>query len=124
MAKEGERYIFTAEKASGIRNALSVLLAGVESEGDVTHSARERLEEFMKDDCDGLILDLRGVEVPPNGVSPVVRNVRASHVGRVLVITGEVTDPQVFRQLEELDVPHFPLKYMTTGLRTFAHALF
>jgi hypothetical protein len=123
MPKQAERYVFTADRTPHIRNALSILLAGVESEGDVTRSAREKLDGFLKHDCDGLILDVRRVRLRPDEISPAVRNVRASFLGRVLVVTSEVADPEVLREIEELGAPHFPLKHITTGLRPFAHAL-
>jgi hypothetical protein len=37
-------------------------------------------------------------------------------------VTGEVTDPQVLREIEALGAPHFHLKHMTTGLRPLAYA--
>jgi hypothetical protein len=122
MPKEAERYVFTADKTPGIRRALFILLAGLESEGDVTRSAFEKLDEVLKH-CDGLILDVRRVEMRPDEVSPTVRNVRAGLVGRVLIVTGEVADPEVIREIEALGAQHFPLKHITTGLRPFAHAL-
>ncbi len=123
MMTRGRRLIFTAEKPQRIRSALSVVLAGVESEG-VTRSARERLRDFTRGGCDRLMLDLRGVEAPPDGNYSAVRNIRAVRLGGVLVVTGEVTDPDVFRQIEWLRHPHVSLKHLTTGLRAFAHALF
>jgi hypothetical protein len=123
MPKEADRYVFTADRSPRIRSALSILLAGLESEGGVTRSAREKLDAVLEHDCDGLILDVRRVRVRPDGVSPAVRNLRASLLSRVLVVTGEVADPQVLREIEALGAAHFPLRHMTTGLRPFAHAL-
>jgi hypothetical protein len=125
MAQQGERYdrfVFTADRMPRIRSALSILLAGLESEGKVTRSAREKLDRVLNHDCDGLILDVRRARLRPDEVSPAVRNVRASLLGRVLVVTGEVTEPQVLQQIEALGALHFPLKHMTTGLRPFAPA--
>jgi DNA-binding response OmpR family regulator len=123
VAREAERYIFTADMAARIRSIVSVLLAGAECDGDVAHKARERLDEFMEHECDGLILDLRRVAGPPEGVSPAVRNVRASLVGNVLVITGEVTDPEVVRQIEAVGALHTSAKQRIAEFRSYAHAL-
>jgi hypothetical protein len=124
MATGAGRCVFTAQDAHRIRSVLSVLLAGVESEGNVTHNTPERFRQFMKGGCDRLILDLRGVEVPSEGRSSAVRNVRAARLGGVWVVTGEVTDPDVFRQIAELPHPHVPLKRVTSNLRALADALF
>jgi hypothetical protein len=124
MAAGGRRLIFTAEKPQRIRSALSVLLACVESQGDTTRSARERLREFTRGGCDKFILDLRGVDVPPGGISPAVKNVRAVHLGGVLVVTGEVTDLQVFRQIERLRHQQVSLERLRSNFRAFVHALF
>jgi DNA-binding response OmpR family regulator len=123
MAAEAERYILTAEKAARIRSVVSALLEDVECDGEVARRARERLDEFMELECDRLLLDLRRVAVPPDGVSPPVKNVRASLLGRVLVITGEVTDPEVFRQIEAVGALHSSPKQRITEFRSYAHAL-
>jgi hypothetical protein len=124
MAAAGKRLIFTAEKPQRIRSALSVVLAGVESESDATCSARERLREFTRGGCDRFILDLRGVDVPAGEIFPAVRNVRAVHLGGVLVVTGEVTDAEVFWQIERLRHRQVSVKRLRSNFRAFVHALF
>jgi hypothetical protein len=118
------RVIFTAEKPDRIRSALSVLLAGVESQGDVTRSARERLRDFTRGGCERLMLDLRDVAAPPDGSYSTVRNIRAVRLGGVLVVTGEVTDPDVFRQIKEVRHPRVSAKRLAYNFRAFVHALF
>jgi len=122
--KERERRIFVIEKAPSVRNALCALLASVGCEGDGAQSTREMHERFGEANRDKLVLDLRYAGTPPGPASPGVKNLEASLVGRILVVTGEVTDSKVFRQIEELVVSHFSLKHMTSSLRTFVHALF
>lgn len=124
MATRARRHIFTAENPQRIRSALSVLLAGAQSEGDVTRSAHERLRDFMRGGCERLMLDLRAVEMPPDGNYSAVRNVRAVHLGGVLVVTGEVADPDVFRQIKEVQHPHVSAKRLASNFRAFVHALF
>ena len=116
--------MFILEKAPSVHNALCVLLAGVGCEGDVAHSIRKIHEMFGEANRDKLVLDLQYAGTPPSPVSPGVKNLKASLVGRILVVTGEVTDIKVFRQIEELVVSHFSLKHMTSSLRTIVHALF
>jgi len=122
--EDGERRLFVVEKASRVRNALCVLLAGVEREGDVAHGTRMIHKTFAEANRDKLVLHLRYAGTPHNRVSPGVKNLEASLVGGILVVVGQVTDPKVLGQIEELVVSHFSLKYMTSSLRTIVHALF
>jgi hypothetical protein len=122
--EDGERRIFVVEKASRVRNALCVLLAGAECEGNVAHGTRMIHGTFAEANRDQLVLHLRYAETPHNRVSPGVKNLEASLVGGILVVVGQVTDPKVLGQIEELVVSHFSLKYMTSSLRTIVHALF
>jgi hypothetical protein len=127
MAKGAGRCVFTAQDAHRIRSVLSVLLARVESESNVTHATPERFRQFvqfMRGGCDRLILDLRGVEAPSEGMASAVRNVRAMRLGGVWIVTGEVTDPDVFRQIAELRHPYVPLRRVTSNFRALADALF
>ena len=124
MVEEGERYILTIGKASVIRDALSLVLAGVKSEGDLTPGSRERLEAFAKNGCDRMILDLRTGKELPGGISPRVRNLRVSHIGQVLVVTGEVSEPGILQQIEALRRPHSFPQHLTSSLLAFIHMLF
>lgn len=122
--KEAERRILTTEKAAVIRNALCTLLARVNSEGDIAAGTRKRLEAFAKQGCEKLILDLRMAEKSSGGVSPGVRNLRASQLGPVLVVTGEATTPETLHEIEALcHQPLFP-RHVASGLLAFVHMLF
>ena len=122
--EDGERRIFVVEKASRVRNALCVISAGAECEGDAAHGPRMIDEMFAQANRDQLILHLRYAPTPHNRVSPGVKIPEASLVGGILVVIGQVTDPRVFQEMEELVVSHFSLKYITSSLRTTVHALF
>jgi hypothetical protein len=122
--EDGERRIFVIEKASRVRNALCVLSAGVECHGDIAHGTRMIHETFAGANREQLVLHLRYAEKTDNRVSPGVKILEASLVGGILVVIGQVTDPRVFQEIEELVVSHFSLKYITSSFRTFAHALF
>lgn len=122
--QEGERHIFTTGKASVIREELSVLFAAVNYEGDIIPGTRERLEAFAKEGCDRLVLDLRTVKDPPGGIAPGVRNLRVSQLGPVLVVTGEVTNPQILHEIEALRRTHSFPQHLASGLLAFVHMLF
>lgn len=122
--KECERYILTTGKASVIRDALSLVLAGVNSEGNLIPGTRKRPETFIGKQCDRLILDLRTAEGLPSAISQRVRNLRVSHLGRVLVVTGDVATPGILREIEALSHPHFFPKYAVSGLLALVSMLF
>lgn len=122
--KQGERYILTTGKASVIRDALSLVLAGVKSAGDLTPGSRERLGALTREHCDRLILDLRTAKELPSSISPRVRNLRVSHLGQVLVVTGEVTGSEILHEIEVLRRPHFSPGHLASSLLAFVHMLF
>jgi len=91
MMKEAERRIFVVEKAPCVRNALCALLEGVGCEGDALRNTRKIHESFGEANRDKLVLNLRYTGTPSSPVSPGVKNLEARPVGRILVVTGEVT---------------------------------
>lgn len=124
MLKDRERYVLTTGKASVIRDALSLVLAGVKREGDLSRATRERIETFARGHCDQLILDLRTAEDRPGGISPRVGNLRVRHLGRVLVVTGEAAAPQILHDIKALSRPHLSPQYLGVALLVFVHMLF
>lgn len=124
MLKNSERYVLTTGKASVIRDALVLVLAGVKPEGDLSPARRERIEAFARVHCDQLILDLRTAEDRPGGISPRVRNLRVRHLGQVLVVTGEAAGPEILHDIKALSRPHFSPQYLSAALLAFVHTLF
>lgn len=122
--EEGERHILTTGEASVIRDALTLVLGGIKSEGDLTPSTQERIEAFTREHWTRLILDLRTARDLPDGISPKVRNLRASHIGQVLVITGEVTSPEILHEIDVLRHTHSFPAHVSSGLRSVVHMLF
>ncbi len=119
---KAERRVLITENASVIRAALSLVLGLIKSEADVTPGTRDTLQRCAQ--CDRLVLDLRTAKGLPCGISPGVRNLRASQVGNVLVVNGEVTSLQILQQVQELRHRHFLPEKLTFVLRHFVHALF
>lgn len=116
-----ERYVLTTSKASVIRGVLSLLLARVKSEGDVSPGTLQSLEALSREGCDRLIVELRRPREPPAGISPRVRNLRVSHLGQVLVVSGEVSSPEILHEIEMLRRPRYSFQSLTTTLLTFVH---
>lgn len=102
------RRVLIIEDEPAVRNVLYVLLAGVGCEGDVAHTDRQALELLTREDFDAVLLDLRCCSVSPEKVVTDMRRMRPSLVGRVLVISGNVADPQTLDLVERLCLPHIP----------------
>lgn len=119
-----KRHVVIVEEPLVIRNALHVLLADIESEGNIPPGTRESMEVFLKEGCNRLILDLRTAEEPPSEMQTRIRSLRARRLGCVLVVTCDVTALRMLHQAEEPCRPHFfPKKFVST-LSAFVHALF
>jgi len=91
-----------------MRNVLYVLLAGLGCEGDIAHDGRQALAMIEKESFDAVLLDLRCSEMPAGEMVSAIKELRPNLVGRVLVITGEVSDPQTMEMIEKNCWPHIP----------------
>jgi DNA-binding response OmpR family regulator len=117
LAKSASRRkVLIIEDEPSIRNVLYVLLAGLGCEGDVASDSRQALSMIRNDTFDAVLLDLVSSHLPPEQMVSAITQVRPSLVGRVLVITGEVTDPDTLAMLEKCAVPHVVRNRMTTDL--------
>ncbi len=105
-ARDFRRKVLIIEDEPGIRNVLFVLLAGLGFESDVAYTGRQALAMLSKEPFDAVLLDMRCRELPPEQVVSAIQEIRPSLVGRVLVITGEVTDPKTLELLERHSLPH------------------
>ncbi len=106
--KFSRRKVLIIEDEPSIRNILFVLLAGLGCEGDVAYTGKEALSMIGRESFDAVLLDLRCNKVGAEEVVSQIKEVRPSLVGRVLVITGEVTDEETIDLLDRCLVPHVP----------------
>ena len=121
--EEGKKHVFIADKASIIRDALSILRAALEPESDVSPGAREKLEAISKEECDNIILELQVEGESCGGMSPGVRNIRTSYMGRVLVVRCEIADPRILQQIMELHRLNFCLMPTALAVAAFINML-
>ena len=110
------RKVLIIEDEPSIRNVLYVLLAGVGCDGDVAHDTDQALSMIRKDQFDAVLLDLRSAHLPPEQMVSAITELRPSLVGRVLVITGEVSDPGTLEMLKRYAMPHVPRSRITSEL--------
>lgn len=69
---------------------------------------------------DAVMLDLRSSQLPPDQMVCAITDLRPSLVGRILVITGEVADPDTLQMLDRHAVPHVPRSVISSLSRNVA----
>jgi DNA-binding NtrC family response regulator len=102
------RKVLIVEDEPSIRNVLFVLLAGLGCEGDVAYTGQQALSMVSRESFDAVLVDLRCSNLGAEEVVSQIKEISPSLVGRVLVITGEVTDPQTMELLSRHLLPHVP----------------
>ncbi|TAM82785.1 MAG: hypothetical protein EPN47_09050 [Acidobacteria bacterium] len=118
----GDRHVLTIEDLPLILKALNTLSTAVESEGDQDLRTLKRLEEFAKEGCGRLILNLDAIEEHLTGTPQDARNVGASLVGGVLVVTCQVTSRELL-QIKVLTRRHsFPKQLISSFDALFSSA--
>ena len=123
MLKDPERYILTTARVSVMRDVLSRVLEEVTSGGAETAVTVPSYEAAASNGFDRMILELRRPKEPAAGIAPRLKNLRTSRLGRVLVVTGEATAPEILREIDQLRRPHLPIQHLTSGLLAFARSL-
>ncbi len=104
------------EDEPSIRNVLYVLLAALGCDGHIAYDARQALSMIREGSFDAVLLDLRCANLPPDQMVSAITEPRPSLVGRVLVITGEITDTDTLGMLERCALPHVPRSRVTSEL--------
>jgi DNA-binding response OmpR family regulator len=94
------------EDEPAIRDILYVLLARLGCEGDVACNDQQALAMVRREHFDAVLLDLRCTDLPPEQVVSEIREIRPSLIGRVLVVTGEIADPQTVELIERYCLAH------------------
>ena len=102
------RTVLIIEDEPSIRNVLCVLLAGMRCEGDIVPTASQALAMIEKQDFDAVLLDLRCSEMPATEPVSALKNLRPSLIGKVLVITGDASDPQTMEMIKKNHWPYIP----------------
>jgi DNA-binding NtrC family response regulator len=108
------RMVVTIKDKPSIRNVLRVLVAGLSFDGDVASSIQQILSMISQDQFDRVLLDLRSTEPPQ--MDSAITELRPILVGRVLVITGDVSNPSTLEMIEHYAVPHIPSSRVASDL--------
>lgn len=104
----GQRKVLIVEEESSIRNLLYTLVGRLGCDGDVACSGQQALAMISRRLFDAVLLDLRSSDLAPERVVSGILEIRPSLMGRVLVITGEVTDPETVSLIERNCLLHVP----------------
>ena len=110
------RNVLIIEDEPSIRNVLCVLLAGLGCEGDIAQSGQQALAMIRKGSFDAVLLDLRCSAMPAEEMVSAIKELRPNLLGRVLVITGEVSDPQTMELIKRNCLPHISRHRMMPDL--------
>jgi DNA-binding NtrC family response regulator len=110
------RKVLIIEDEPSIRRVLYALLAGLGYDGDAAPDAYQGLSMIRRGEFDAVLLDLRSSQLPPDQMVCAISNLRPSLVGRVLVITGEVSHPRTIEMLERYALPHVRRSRIATDL--------
>jgi CheY-like chemotaxis protein len=110
------RKVLIIEDEPAIRKVLYTLLAGLGYDGAAAPDAFQGLSMIGRSEFDAVLLDLRSSQLPPDQMVCAITELRPSLVGRVLVITGEVSHPRTLEMLERYALPHVPRSRITSGL--------
>ena len=108
------RKVLIIEDEPSIRHVLYALLAGLGYDGDAAPDAYHGLSMIRRGEFDAVLLDLRSSQLPPDQMACAISELRPSLVGRVLVITGEVSHPKTIEMLERYALPHVPRSRITS----------
>jgi CheY-like chemotaxis protein len=110
------RKVLVIEGEPSIRNVLQVLVTGPGHDSDAALNARQSLARIRQDQFDGVLLDLRSSRLPPDQMVCAISELRPSLVGRVLVITCEVSDPSTFDMLQRYALSRVSFSCVTSDL--------
>ena len=110
------RKVLIIKDEPSIRNVLRVLVAGLSYDGDIASSIQQVLSMIREDQFNAVLLDLRSTEPPQ--MDSAITGLRPILVGRVLVITGDVSNPSTLEMIEHYAVPHIPSSRVTSDLST------
>ena len=113
------RKVLIIEEEPAIRNILYVLLAGMRCEGDAAYSGQQALAKIGREKYDAILLDIRSQNVSVDEVVSGIREIQPNLVGRVLAITGDVTDRETLELIERNALPHVSGKGLGAEFRHY-----
>src|SRR5438309_10228480 len=102
----GRRRVLTLRDEQSIRKMLALLSRQFGPFAEVSSDRRGPLARYTRETFDSMLLNLRCSTSLREERLSGVHEVRASMVGRVLVVTGEVRDQQTMELIDRICVPN------------------
>ena len=95
-----DRKVLFIEGEKAISKFFRVVLNRLGCQGEVAGNGEQALAMISRDEFDAVLLDLRSSSIVPEHLVSEIHEVRPSLIGRVLVITGDVNDPETLDLIE------------------------
>jgi DNA-binding response OmpR family regulator len=95
------RKILVIEDESSIRNVICTLIDAMKCDGDVADTKEQALAMVSRESFDAVLLDLRASDSEPGEIARQICQLQPSLVGRILFITGEVSDRRTLELIEK-----------------------
>lgn len=111
-----QRRVLIVEDESSIRNLIYTLLSTFGCDGDIACSGQQALAMISRQPFDAVLLDLRCLDPAPERVLSGMLEIRPNLMGRVLVITGEVTDQNTMDLIEHKCLLRVPRRHLVYDL--------
>lgn len=103
------RKVLIIEDEPSIRNLLHHLVEKLGCENAAVTDGQQALAMISRKEFDAVLLDLRCSNLQPDDVVAGIHGMRPSLIGRILVITGEVSDAKTLDLIDRhflLPIPH------------------
>ena len=100
------RRVLTLRDEATIRKMLAVLSRQITHSGESSSDWKGPSAKFAQENFDSMLLNLRcSASDEDRGLSGI-QEIRASIVGRVLVVTGEIRDRHTMELVDRICIPH------------------
>lgn len=123
MSVSQRRRVLTIEDKPSIGDLLHTVIENIGCENTVAVNGPQALAAISRKEFDAVLLDLRCSSLQAEEVVAGIYDIRPSLVGRILVITGEVSDQETLDLIERHFLLPMPYKRVLQDLASRLRAL-
>lgn len=117
------RKVLFIEGEKAIGKFFHVVLNKLGCQGEVAGTGEQAVAMISRDDYDAVLLDLRSPKVLAVDLVSEIHEIRPNLIGRVLVITGEVSDPETLDLVDRYFLLKIPGDRVVNDLMGWLRAL-
>jgi DNA-binding NtrC family response regulator len=117
------RKVLFIEGEKAIGKFFHVVLHKLGCQGEVAGNGEQAVAMISRDEFDAVLLDLRSSKVLPEDLVSEIHEIRPSLIGRVLVITGEVSDRETLDLVDRYFLLRIPADRVINDLMGWLRAL-